>query len=190
MREGSGWPSVRYAQRTSVPSSTDFWIKVPNPFWGVETVGFSVRYPSQTEGSSLPDIPFFVEGDAQSMACLDHPLRLFSQRERFVDCDGLGEAYSWTDPIKLTDEVIVLAFRDRSLQQTLGDPSRAMLNRLSNQLVLLAFPFLRDCVRVAGLRLSSPISVKIGSETMPEIDLSLPLADIVAGNGARSLMEL
>ena len=173
-----------------MPSSTDFWIKVPNPFWGVETVGFSVRCPSQPESAGLPDVPFFVEGDAQSMASLDQPLRLFAQRERYVDCDGLGEAYSWTDPIKLTDEVIVMAFRDRSLEQPAPDPNRALLNRLSNQLVLLAFPFLRDCVRVAGLRLSSLISVKIGSDSFPEIDLSLPLADIVEGNGTRALLEL
>ncbi len=182
---------MRYARRTSVPSSpSDFWIKVPNPFWGVETVGFSVRYPSQPETPGLPDIPFFVEGDAQSLASLEQPLRLFPQRDRYVDCDGLGEAYSWTDPIKLTDEVTVMAFRDRSLEQTAPDPRRALLNRLSNQLVLLAFPFLRDCVRVAGLRLSSQISVKIGSESMAEIDLSLPLTDIVAGNGPRALLSL
>ncbi|HVB53828.1 MAG TPA: hypothetical protein VNF24_06505 [Candidatus Acidoferrales bacterium] len=173
-----------------MPSSHDFWIKVPNPFWGVETVGFSVRCPSQPESAGLPDIPFFVEGDAQTMASLDHPLRLFPQRARYVDCDGLGEAYSWTDPIKLTDEVIVLAFRDRSLEQAAPDPRRALLNRLSNQLVLLAFPFLRDCVRVAGLRLSSLISVTIGSDSFPEIDLSLPLAKIVEGNGSLSLLEL
>ncbi|HVC23045.1 MAG TPA: hypothetical protein VNH82_06425 [Candidatus Dormibacteraeota bacterium] len=172
----------------STPS--DFWIKVPNPFWGVETVGFSVRYPSQPEARGLPDIPFFVEGDAQSLASLEQPLRLFPQRERYVDCDGLGEAYSWTDPIKLTDEVTVMAFRDRSLEHTAPDPGRALLNRLSNQLVLLAFPFLRDCVRVAGLRLSSRISVKVRSESMPEIDLSLPLADIVEGNGSRELLSL
>ncbi len=162
---------------------------MPTPFWGVDTVGFSVRYPSQPEAAGLPDIPFFVEGDAESMSALDHSLRLFPQRERFVDCDSLGEAYSWTDPIKLTDEVIVLAFRDRSLEQVLPDPNRALLNRLSNQLVLLAFPFLRDCVRVAGLRLSSPISVRIGSDSFPEIDLSLPLAEIVEGNGPRTLRD-
>ncbi len=173
-----------------MPSPNELWIKVPNPFWGVEAVGFSVRCPNQSEAGALPDIPFFVEGDAQSMSLLDRRLRLFPQRERYVDCDGLGEAYSWTDPIKLTDEVIVMAFQDRSLQQLAPDPRRALLNRLSNQLVLLAFPFLRDCVRVGGLRLSSPISVKIGSDSVPEIDLSLPLGDIVDGNGSRALSEL
>jgi hypothetical protein len=177
-------------RRTSVPAVKELWIKVPSPFWGVETVGFSVRLPSPPEPGPLPDIPFFVEGDAGSMASLDGRLRLFPQRDRYVDCDGLGEAYSWTDPIKLTDEVIVMAFRDQSLQQGGPDPERALLNRLSNQLVLLAFPFLRDCVRVAGLRLSSPISVKIGSDSVPEIDLSLPLGEIVDRNGSRPLSDL
>lgn len=173
-----------------MPSSSELWIKVPNPFWGVATVGFSVRCPTQSEVGPLPDIPFFVEGDAASIASLDGRLRLFPQRERYVDCGGLGEAYSWTDPIRLTDEVIVMAFRDESLQEGAPDPARALLNRLSNELVLLAFPFLRDCVRVGGLRLSSPISVRVGSESVPEIDLSLPLGDIVEGNGSRSLSEL
>ncbi|HUY25757.1 MAG TPA: hypothetical protein VMV09_10725 [Candidatus Saccharimonadales bacterium] len=173
-----------------MPAVNELWIKVPSPFWGVETVGFSVRCPSQPESGPLPDIPFFVEGDAGSMASLDGRLRLFPQRERYVDCEGLGEAYGWTDPIKLTDEVIVMAFRDKSLNRGGPDPERALLNRLSNQLVLLAFPFLRDCVRVGGLRLSSPISVKIGSDSVPEIDLSLPLGEIVESNGSRSLMEL
>ncbi len=163
---------------------------MPNPFWGVETVGFSVRYPSLPEARQLPDIPFFVEGDAESLASLDNPLRLFPLRERFVDCNSLGEAYCWTDPIKLTAEVTVLAFRDRSLEQSVPNPAQLLLNRLANQLVLLAFPFLRDCVRVGSLRLSNPISVKIGSESFPEIDLSLPLTDIVEGNGVRLLAEL
>lgn len=163
---------------------------MPNPFWGVETVGFSVRCPSPADPGPLPDIPFFVEGDASSIGSLAGRLRLFPQRERYVDCGGLGEAYSWTDPIRLNDEVIVMAFRDQSLLSGAPDPARALLNRLSNELVLLAFPFLRDCVRVAGLRLSSPISVRVGSESVPEIDLSLPLGDIVDGNGTRSLAEL
>ncbi|HEY6538812.1 MAG TPA: hypothetical protein VI138_07235 [Candidatus Dormibacteraeota bacterium] len=173
-----------------MPGASDFWIKVPNPFWGVETVGFSVRYPSQPESSGLPDIPFFVEGDAQSLASLDDPLRLFPERQRFVDCEDLGEAYSWTNPIKLTDEVTVMALRDRSLAASTPDPRRALLNRLANQMALLALPFLRDCVRVAGLRLSNPISLRIGSDTISEVALSLSLADIVAENGRRALAEL
>ncbi|MGH7665806.1 MAG: hypothetical protein ACRENY_02135 [Candidatus Dormibacteria bacterium] len=172
-----------------MPTPNDFWIKVPSPFWGVDTVGFSVRYPSQPESSGLPDIPFFVEGDARHLASLDDPLRLFPQRERYVDTRDLGEAYSWTDPIRLADEVIVLAFRDRSLELSVPDPGRALLNRLANQLVLLALPFLRDCVRVAGLRLNPSISVRLGAAGTSDIELWLPLADIVEGNGRRLLDE-
>jgi len=181
---------LRYARSPRVPVASDLWIKVPGPFWGVETVGFSVRCPAPAEPGPLPDIPFFVEGDAQLMSSLGGQLRLFPQRERYVDCEALGEAYSWTDPISLTDEVIVMAFRDLSLGGSTPDPALALLNRLSNQLVLLAFPFLRDCVRIAGLRLTSPISVKIGSQAVPEIELSLPLEKIVAGNGDLALGEL
>ncbi len=168
----------------------ELWIKVPNPFWGVETVGFSVRCPAPVDQGPLPDIPFFVEGEAELMAPLGARLRLFPQRDRFVDCSNLGEAYSWTDPINLTDEVIVLAFRDRSLSQVEPDPVAAVRNRLANQLVPLAFPFLRDCVRVAGLRLTPTISVRISARPQPDVELELPLENIVQGNGGRTLGEI
>lgn len=169
-------------------SQTDLWIKVPNPFWGVETVGFSVRYGAADGPPG--DVPFFVEGDARLMAPLGEQLRRFPGRESIVDCTVAGEAYSWTDPISLSDEVIVMAFRDRSLSDAAADPVRAYRNRLLNQMVPLAFPFLRDCVRVAGLRLSSVISVRIGSQDIPEIQLSLPVQDIVPGNGSLCLQPL
>ncbi len=163
-------------------SQTDLWIKVPNPFWGVETVGFSVRYGAVDAAPS--DVPFFVEGDARLMAPLGEQLRRFPSRESVVDCSGTGEAYSWTEPISLSDEVIVMAFRDRSLSDPGSDPVRAYRNRLLNQMVPLAFPFLRDCVRVGGLRLSAVISVRIGSQEIPEIELALPVQDIVPTNGS------
>ncbi|MGH7640422.1 MAG: hypothetical protein ACREN7_04440 [Candidatus Dormibacteria bacterium] len=172
-----------------MPSSHDLWIKVPNPFWGAGTVGFSARYPDRKEGPGLPDVPFFVEGDRESLSRLEDPLRLFPQRERYVDCSGVGEAYSWTEPIRLSDQVTVLAFRDRSFQGGAPQPSRMLLNRLSNQLVLLAFPFLRDCVRVAGLRLSSRISVRIGLEGEEDLDLTVPVIDIVERNGLKTLQD-
>jgi hypothetical protein len=173
-----------------VPSSSDIWIKVPNPFWGVDTVGFSVRYPAPPESGPLPDIPIFVEGDAELMASLGRRLQLFPERGRFVDCAALGEAYDWTTPINLSDEVIMMAFRDRSLRLEEPDPAQALLQRLSNQLVPLPFPFLRDCVRIARLRLTSPISVRLSSGREGEIDLRLPLGDIVSGNGELSLAQL
>jgi hypothetical protein len=173
-----------------VAISTDLWIKVPAPFFGVETVGFSVRYALDRDEDEFADVPFFVEGEAGLMGRLIQQLRLFPQRERFVDCRAAGEAYSWTDPISLSDEVVVMAFRDQSLSQPAADPVQAVRNRLINQMVPLAFPFLRDCVRVAGLRLNAWISVRLASEQVPEIDLSLPVGDIVRGNGVRALADL
>ncbi|MHB1526339.1 MAG: hypothetical protein ACYDEA_04965 [Candidatus Dormibacteria bacterium] len=170
--------------------SPDLWIKVPAPFFGVETVGFSVRYALDLDRDDGADVPFFVEGEAGLIGRLIQPLRLFPQRDRFVDCRATGEAYSWTDPISLSDEVIVMAFRDQSLNQPALDPVQAVRNRLINQMVPLAFPFLRDCVRVAGLRLNAWISVRITSEHIPEIDLSVPVGQIVADNGIRALAEL
>ncbi|MGA9776325.1 MAG: hypothetical protein WBU92_10490 [Candidatus Dormiibacterota bacterium] len=170
-------------------NSGDLWIKVPGPFWGVDTVGFSVRYPLGPDPDPGSAVPFLVEGDAPLMGKLGRMLRLFAQRELFVDCQEPGEAYSWSEPIPLSDQLVVMSFRDRSMDGG-GDPVRAVRNRLANQLVPLAFPFLRDCVRVARLRLDGLISVRLVAGSQPEIELSLPLEKIGVGNGDRSLAEL
>lgn len=163
----------------------DLWIKVPSPFWGVDEVGFSARYPLRPDGA--PEVPFFVEGEAGLMAELGRMLRLFARREQFVDCQELGEAYSWSDPIALSDQVLVMAFRDRSLELSSGDPELAVRNRLANQLVPMAFPFLRDCVRVARLRLANSISVMISADRLEDIELTVALSQIGVGNGDREL---
>jgi hypothetical protein len=181
---------VRYAPQLRVDQQEDLWIKVPGPFYGVGTVGFSVRYSQEPELPEPATVTFFVEGEAAPLEALAHSLRLFPERERFVDCEAPGEAYGWSDPINLSDEVIVMAFKDRSLDDPGGDPAQAVRNRLSNQMVPLAFPFLRDCVRVADLRLSSWISVRLTSARQPEIEISLPVRDIVADNGRRTLVDL
>lgn len=166
----------------------DLWIKVPSPFWGVDAVGFSARYPLRPDGAR--EVPFFVEGEADLMAGLGRLLRLFSKREQFVDCERLGEAYSWSDPISLSDEVVVMAFRDLSMEAGTRDPVLAVRNRLANQLVPMAFPFLRDCVRVARLRLSTTISVLISADRLTDIELAVPLEQIGVGNGDRELGAL
>jgi hypothetical protein len=173
-----------------VASATDLWIKVPNPLFGVDNVGFSVRYATGDPEGGATDVPFFVEGEAAIMSRLAERLRLFPARELFVDCSLSGEAYSWTDPIALTDEVIVMAFRDQSLSATAEDPVQAVRNRLRNQLVPLAFPFLRDLVRVADLRLSPVISLRLALEDSPEMELSVPAQEILARNGERILTDL
>jgi hypothetical protein len=101
-----------------VDQQEDLWIKVPGPFYGVGTVGFSVRYSQEPELPEPATVTFFVEGEAAPLEALAHSLRLFPERERFVDCEAPGEAYGWSDPINLSDEVIVMAFKDRSLAGT------------------------------------------------------------------------
>ncbi len=169
-------------------NSDDLWIKVPEPFWGVDTVGFSVRYPLQPDSEPQMVVPFVVEGEATLMRKLARALQLFSQRELYVDLQKPGEAYGWSDPIPLSDQVLVMGFRDLSLDDR--DPERALRERLANQLVPLAFPFLRDCVRVAGLRLAGLISVKLVVGSLPEMELALPLEKIGVGNGVLTLSEL
>jgi hypothetical protein len=171
-----------------VVSSDDLWIKVPEPFWGVDTVGFSVRYPLQPDSEPQAVVPFVVEGEAPLMRKLTRTLQLFSQRELYVDLHMPGEAYGWSDPIPLSDQVVVMGFRDLSLDDR--DPVRALRERLANQLVPLAFPFLRDCVRVARLRLAGLISVKLVVGSLPEMELALPLEKIGVGNGVLTLAEL
>ncbi len=171
--------------------ATPVAITVPNPFLGVDTVGFSVRYPGPAgPGSPLAtDVPIIVEGDADRMRPLAGRLRLFPQREQLVDCDGLGEAYTWTDPIVLTDEVLVIAFRDRSGAR--GEPVlEAWRRQLANSLVPLAFPFLRDCVRIGGLRLSAEIEVAIQPEGGAAMAIRVPWSDLVATNGPLVLSQL
>jgi hypothetical protein len=187
---GDAGAAAEVCSDPKVANAADLWIKVPNPLFGVDNVGFSVHYTAGDREDRVADVPFFVEGEAGIMSRLAERLRLFPARELFVDCSLSGEAYSWTDPIALTDEVIVMAFRDQSLATTAEDPVQAVRNRLSNQLVPLAFPFLRDLVRVADLRLSRVISLRLVMADSPEVELSVPAQEIVPRNGERVLTDL
>ncbi|MGH7698630.1 MAG: hypothetical protein ACRENV_08150, partial [Candidatus Dormibacteria bacterium] len=73
-----------------MPAPSDLWIKVPGPFFGVDSVGFSVRCPDAAAPGPLPDVPFFVEGDPDRITPLADRLRRFPERERYVDCAALG----------------------------------------------------------------------------------------------------
>ena len=170
-------------------------IKVPAPFSGVEDVGFSARYPAQEANERLRDVPLFVEGPPRPMARLVERLALFADKERLVG-DGEDEAYTWTPPIQLTDEVCVLAFRDRSLD--LGDagdaPGAPAIDAgrryLWNLVRPMAFTFLRDCVRIGGLRLSERIAVRLDAGRPPLIDLELERRAIWPQNGTLLLFEV
>lgn len=164
-------------------------IKVPAPFSGVGDVGFSARYPAQEASEPLRDVPLFVEGPARPMRVLVERLALLAEKERLVAASGGAEdeAYTWTAPIQLTDEVCVLAFRDRSMQAGSGSGSDeaalAARGYLWNLVRPMAFTFLRDCVRIGGLRLADRIAVVLDAGGSPVIDLELDRSSIWPQNG-------
>jgi hypothetical protein len=157
-------------------------IKVPSPFSGVDDLGFSARYPIQDPHTPLRDVPFIIEGPAEPMSRLVERLLLFADKDHLIDASGEDEAYTWTAPVCLTDEVCVLAFRDRSL---LGpqDDAGAGRSYLWNLVRPLAFTFLRDCVRLGQLRLTDRIAVVVDAGHPPLVDLELERAAISIDNG-------
>jgi len=170
-------------------------IKVPAPFSGVEDLGFSARYPAQQAHERLRDVPLFVEGPPRPMARLVERLALLAEKDRLVG-DGEDEAYSWTPPVQLTDEVCVLAFRDRSLlgdAAVAGTPESGLLagrQYLWNLVRPMAFTFLRDCVRIGGLRLAEHIAVVLDPGRPPLVDLELERRAIWPQNGTLLLFEV
>ena len=158
-------------------------IKVPAPFSGVADVGFSARYPAQGFHERLRDVPFIVEGPPLPMRRLVQRLSLFAEKPALVG-DGDGEAYSWTTPVQLTDEVCVLAFRDHSTTFDADDAAAVAARQYTWNLVRpLAFTFLRDCVRLGGLRLAESIALVVDLGHPPLVDLELERRAISAENG-------
>ncbi|MEO8899834.1 MAG: hypothetical protein ABI352_11780 [Candidatus Dormibacter sp.] len=158
-------------------------IKVPSPFSGVDDVGFSARYPTQAWNERLRDVPFIVEGPSLPMRRLVERLSLFTAKDSLITVTGDDEAYSWTAPVQLTDEVCVLAFRDQSLREAAGDDAQAGRQYIWNLVRPLAFTFLRDCVRLGGLRLADRIVVVVDVGHGPVVDLELQRSAISAENG-------
>jgi hypothetical protein len=158
-------------------------LKVPAPFPGIEDLGFSARYPAQAWGERLRDVPIVVEGPARPMRLLVERLALFPEREHLVDVSADDEAYSWTPPVQLSDEVCVLAFRDLSLGER-RDEAPALRGYVWNLVRPLAFTFLRDCVRIGELRLAERIAVVIDPGRPPLVDLEIRRQSIVPLNGS------
>jgi len=162
-------------------------VKVPAPFSGIEDLGFSARYPAQQLDEPLRDVTVFVEGPAAPMGRLVDRLILFAEKDYLVEeADGADELYAWTPPIRLTDEVCVIGFRDRSVTVREGDlivgaQARAHLWNLVRP---LAFTFLRDCVRLGGLRLSERILMVLDPGRTPTVDIELERSSIVHENGS------
>lgn len=158
-------------------------IKVPSPFSGVGDVGFSARYPAQAWNERLRDVPFIIEGPPRPMARLVQRLNLFTAKDSLIAVTGDDEAYSWTAPVQLTDEVCVLAFRDHSLRDMPGDDAQAGRQYIWNLVRPLAFTFLRDCVRLGGLCLADSIAVVLDVGHPPVVDLELQRTAISVENG-------
>jgi len=151
-------------------------IKVPGPFEGVDGLGFSARYPEQGRFAPLRDVPLWIEGPAQPLRRLHHRLRLLHEAS-----DG---PYSWTDPVQLADEVVIVAFRDRSLEpRTPEDHAQASLDFVLNLVRPVVFPFLSDCARVAHLRLADRIDMTVEAAEWPVARFSMRVAQIVNENG-------
>ena len=158
-------------------------IKVPAPFSGVEDVGFSARYPAQRPGDPLRDVTIFVEGPAPPMRRLVERLALFAEKDQMIVAVAEDDAYSWTSPIQLTDEVCVLSFRDRSLVGDSTQYGRMERGYVWNLVRPLAFTFLRDCVRIGGLRLAEQIFMVLDTGRPPLVDLELQRRSISPVNG-------
>lgn len=163
-------------------------IKVPAPFSGVDDLGFSARHPAQGTGERLRDVTVFVEGPARPMGLLVERLERFCEKDALIEA-GDDDAYTWTPPIRLSDEVCVLSFRDRSLDHEPVDPAAMSRGYVWNLVRPLAFTFLRDCVRLGGLRLSERIAVVIDVGRPPVVDLEIARAAITPANGTLLLQR-
>jgi hypothetical protein len=169
--------------RSSNPQLSEMSIKVPGPFAGISDLGFTVQYRAQGFNEPLRDVPLLFEGPQPPMRRLAEMLQLLGDSE--------GAGYAWSDPVMLSDEVVVLAFRDRSLAgATLSDGAPAAADYVNNLVRPVVFTFLHDCVAIAHLRLSDVIEMRVSAERAPVAEFALPLEEIVQSNGDRLLWRL
>jgi|SRR5882672_10767742 len=161
------------------PQLGEMTIKVPAPFAGISDLGFTAQYRAQMFNEPQRDIPLLFEGPEPPMRRLAEVLRELSETH--------STTYMWTDPVVLSDEVVILAYRDRSVAgQTLSDGAR-IADYVLNLVRPVVFTFLHDCAVIAHLRLSDKIEMRVSTERKPVAEFALPLQDIVQPNGERLL---
>jgi len=171
------------SMRSSNQPLSEVTIKVPGPFAGISDLGFTAQYRSQAFQEPLRDVPLLIEGPPPPMRRLAELLRLLRGIE--------GSAYAWSDPVMLSDEVVVLAFRDRSLAgQALANGEPAHTAYVLNLIRPVVFTFLRDCAQTARLRLADVIEMRVSTPRASIAEIVLPLDDIVRSNGDRLLWQL
>jgi len=154
-------------------------IKVPAPFAGVADLGFTAQYREQDLSEPLRDVPILFEGPETPMRRLAEQLRFLSETE--------SSGYAWSDPVMLSDEVIVLAFKDRSLPGQATSDGARLADYVVNLVRPVVFTFLHDCASIAHLRLSDVIEMRVSAGRRSFAELSLPLRDIVQPNGEQLL---
>src|SRR3977135_1697355 len=158
-----------HKMRPSNPRLGEMTIKVPAPFAGISDLGFTAQYRAQTFNEPLRDIPLLFEGPPPPMKRLAEVLTT----PRRTDAGG----YAWSDPVMLSDEVVVLAFRDRSLGgHTLSDGAQVSANYVLNLVRPVVFAFLKDCAGIAHLRLSDVIEMRVTAEGGPKWEVTMPVA--------------
>ena len=156
-------------------------IKVPAPFAGISDLGFTAQYRAQHFNERQRDVPLLIEGPEPPMRRLAELLHLLSGADQ--------SKYAWSDPVMLSDEVVVLAFRDRiTAGESLSDGAGAA-DYVMNLVSPVVFTFLRDCAMIADLRLSDVIEMRVSNEKQSVAELTLPLGDIVQPNGERLLWQ-
>src|SRR5438552_114364 len=91
----------RSSMRHSNSYLGEMMIKVPAPFAGLSDLGFTVQYRAQSFNERQRDVPLLFEGPEPPMRRLAELLQLLSGSK--------SSTYAWTDPVTLSDEVVVLA---------------------------------------------------------------------------------
>jgi hypothetical protein len=168
--------------RHSTNQLGEMFTKVPAPFAGISDLGFTAQYRAQHFNERQRDVPLLFEGPEPPMRRLAEVLQQLSAAQ--------SSTYTWTDPVMLSDEVVVLAFRDRSVGgETLSDGAR-LADYVLNLVRPVVFTFLHDCAAVAHLRLSDEIEMRVSTERKAVAEFTLPLQDIVRPNGERLLWGL
>ena len=151
-------------------------LKVPAPFAGISNLGFSARYAEQSLLAPLRDVPLWIEGPADPIRRLEARLRMLAEL--------VQAAHGWTSPVMLTDEVVIMAFRDLSSRgRTLADGPAEAVDYLINLVRPVIFPFLQDCAQIAHLRLTDRIEVSVHQADTPVADLTLRWDEITPANG-------
>src|SRR5438552_15297087 len=89
------------------PHLGEMTIKVPAPFAGISDLGFTAHYRAQNFNEPQRDVPLLFEGPAPPMRRLAEILLQLPETH--------STPYLCSPPVMLSDVVVAVAFRDRSV---------------------------------------------------------------------------